>query len=67
MNILQVRHCYHLIKTIDVLKSPNVSSIKDELKQMEDIFPQNLINNLICAKLKEIVNLQYIKTDKMKS
>ena len=62
MNILQVRHCYLLIKTIDVLKSPNVSSMKDELKQMEDIFPQNLINNLICAKLKEIVNLQDIKT-----
>ena len=30
----------------------------NKLKQIEDIFPQNLMNGLIRAKLKEIVELQ---------
>ena len=33
---------------------------------MKDIFPQNLMNDLICDKLKEVVNLKdIIKTDKL--
>ena len=33
---------------------------------MKDIFPQNLTNDLICDKLKEVVNLKdIIKTDKL--
>ena len=35
---------------------------KDELKQIESIFPYNLTNDLICTKLKEIVTLQDIIT-----
>ena len=39
---------------------------KDELKQIEGIFQQNLINNLIRVKLKKLVNLQdFIKTDEL--
>ena len=38
---------------------------KDELKQIDGIFPQNLMNDLIRDKLKEIVSLQdIIKIDK---
>ena len=33
---------------------------KDELKQIDGIFPQNLMNDLIRDKLKEIVSLQDI-------
>ena len=33
---------------------------------MKDIFRQNLMNDLICDKLKEVVNLKdIIKTDKL--
>ena len=40
------------------------SNKKDELKQTEGIFQQNLMNDLVRAKLKEIVNLQdIIKTN----
>ena len=53
-------------KQVDALKSPNPSNKKDELKQIERVFPQNLMNDLICAKFKKIVNLQdIIKTDEM--
>ena len=42
------------------------SNKKDQLKQIEGIFLKNLMNELICDKLKEIVNLQnVIKTDKL--
>ena len=42
------------------------SNKKDQLKQIEGIFLKNLMNDLICHKLKEIVNLQnVIKTDKL--
>ena len=44
----------------------NRSNKKDQLKQIEGIFLKNLMNELICDKLKEIVNLQnVIKTDKL--
>ena len=42
------------------------SNKKDQLKQIEGIFLKNLMNDLICHKLKEIVNLQNVsKTDKL--
>ena len=42
------------------------SNKNDQLKQIEGIFLKNLMNDLICDKLKEIVNLQnVIKTDKL--
>ena len=38
--------------------------MKDKSKQTEGIFLQNLISDLICSKLKEIVNFQdIIKTN----
>ena len=44
----------------------NRSNKKDQLKQIEGISLKNLMNELICDKLKEIVNLQnVIKTDKL--
>ena len=46
--------------SIGALKPLNPSNKKDELKQIEGIFPQNLMSNLIRAKLKEIVNLKDI-------
>ena len=43
-----------------------MSNKKDELKQIEGIFPQNMTNDLVRAKLKEIVNFQnIIKTDQL--
>ena len=47
-------------KQVGALKSLNPSNKKDELKQIEGIFPQNLMNDLIRDKLKEIVNFQDI-------
>ena len=43
-----------------MLKSLEISNKKDELKQVKGIFPQNLMNDLIRAKLKEIVKLEDI-------
>ena len=43
-----------------VIESLDLSNKKDELKQIEGIFPQNLMNDLIHSKLKEIVILQDI-------
>ena len=42
---------------VGALKSLNVSNKKDELKQIEGIFLQILMNDLIRVKLKEIVKL----------
>ena len=54
-------------KQVGAIKSLDPSNKKDELKQIEGIFPQNLMNDLICVKLKEIVNLQdIIKTDNLR-
>ena len=51
-------------KQVGAIKSLILSNKKDELKQIEGIFLQNLTNDLICAILKEIANLQDIfKTD----
>ena len=44
-------------KQAGALKSLDLSNKKDELKQIEGIFPQNLMNDLICVKLKEIAKL----------
>ena len=45
-------------KQVDPLKSLNLSNKIDELKQIESIFPQNQMNDLILDKLKEIKQLQ---------
>ena len=53
-------------KKVGVLKSLNPFNKRDELKKIECIFSQNLMNGLLRAKLKEIVNLQdIIKTDEL--
>ena len=53
-------------KQIGAIKSLKHSIKKDELKQIEGIFPQNLMNDLIHDKLKETVIFQHIiKTDNL--
>ena len=53
-------------KQVGALKSLNPSNKKDELNQIEGMFPKNLMNDLIRDKLKEMVNLQHvIKTDEL--
>ena len=53
-------------KLVGAIKSLDFSSKNDEFKQIEGIVPQNLMSDLICDKLKEIVNLQdIIKTDNL--
>ena len=47
-------------KQIGSLKSLDLFNKKAELKKIEGIFSQSLINNLICAKLNKIVNWQDI-------
>ena len=44
-------------KQVDAIKSLDTSN---KLKRIEGVFPQNLMNNLIRTKLKEIVELQDI-------
>ena len=52
-------------KQVDAIKSLDLSS---KLKQIEGIFPQNLMNDLIRANLKEIVELKdIIKKDSLNS
>ena len=46
---------------VDAIKSLDISNKKDELKQIESVFPQNLMNDSIRDKLKEIVKFQDIK------
>ena len=36
----------------------DISNEKDELKQIESIFPPDLMNNLIRSKLKEVIKLE---------
>ena len=59
-------------KQVDALKSLNLSYKIDELKQVQSIFLQNPLNDLIIDKLKEIKqlqnntklgNLEYTKTE----
>ena len=40
-------------KQVNALKSLNISDKKNELKQIEDVFSQNLFNDLIRDKLKK--------------
>ena len=47
-------------KQVGSLKSLDTFNEKNELKQIEGIFRQNLMNDLIRVKLKQIVNSQYI-------
>ena len=47
-------------KQVDAIKSLDISGKKDELKQIENIFSKNLMNDLIGAKLKKIVELKDI-------
>ena len=44
-------------RQVGAIKSPDHHN---KLKRIEGIFPQNLMNDLICVKLKEIVELQDI-------
>ena len=54
----------HTEKQVAALKPLDLSNRKYELKQIQSIFLQNLMNDLIRVKLKEIVNLQdFIKKD----
>ena len=47
-------------KQVVSLKSLNLSNKTNELKQIEGIFPKNLLNDLVINKLKKIVQLQDI-------
>ena len=47
------------MKQFDTLKSLNVFNKIDELKQIEIIFLQNQLNDLIIDKLKEIKQINY--------
>ena len=47
-------------KQADALKALNLFNKTNELKQIEVIFPKNLLNYLIFYKLREIVQLQDI-------
>ena len=47
-------------KRLGATKSLDLSNKKDELKQIEETFSQNLMNDLSRAKLKKIVKFQCI-------
>ena len=47
-------------KEVDALKSLNLSSKTNELKEIDGTFSKNLLNDLIIYKLKEIIQLQDI-------
>ena len=47
-------------KQFRALRSTDLSNKKDEVKQIEGIFPKNMLNDLIVNKSKEIVTLQDI-------
>ena len=53
-------------KRVGVIKFLDLFDKEDELKETEGTSPQNMINDLACANLKEIFNLQdIIKTDEL--
>ena len=53
-------------KQVGFIKSIDLFNKEDELKETEGISPQNMMNNLACANIKEIINLQdIIKTDEL--
>ena len=45
-------------KQVGVLKSLDISNKKDELKQIEGVFPKDIPNDLIINKLKETIKLK---------
>ena len=47
-------------KQVGFIKSIDLFNKEDELKETEGISPQNMMNDLACANLKEIFNLQDI-------
>ena len=52
---------------VKAIKDLKISDKKSELKQIENIFPQNVLNDLINNKLKKIIELQNsIELDKLK-
>ena len=54
-------------KQVGVVTPLEIPNKRDELKKIEGIFPKNMMNDLICEKLKEIFNLQdNIKTDDLR-
>ena len=53
-------------KQVRAITSLKHSNKKDELKQIEVVFPQNMMNDLIHVKSKETVNLQDIQTDNLR-
>ena len=54
-------------KQVGVVTPLEIPNKRDELKKIEGIFPQNMMNDLICEKLKKIFNLQdNIKTDDLR-
>ena len=54
-------------KQVGAIKSIKISNKKNQLKKIVGIFPQNLMNDLISDKLKEIVKSQNItKTDHLR-
>ena len=65
MNMLQVKKYYLLIKEkafekqtekqVSTLKPLNLSNEKDELKQTDSIYPQNLMNALFKILLKKMI------------
>ena len=56
----------HTKKYVGAITSLDLSIKKYELTQIDGIYPQNLMNELIHVKLKEMVNLQdIIKTDNL--
>ena len=71
----QAKFAYYLLgkffekqtdKEVNALKFLNLLNKKDESKQIEGSFPQNLINDLLCGKSNDIANLQnIIKTDEL--
>ena len=44
-------------KHVDALTSLNIFNKRDELKEIEGIFPKNLLNNLIIYKLQDMIKL----------
>ena len=44
------------MKQVGAIKSLKPSNKKNDIKQIEGMFPQNMRNGLICDKLKDIVD-----------
>ena len=55
-----LKNSFENIEHVGAIKSLDISNKKYELRQTEHIFVQHLINDLILAKLKELIKLQDI-------